>query len=71
MANKVFDIPFIDVLHIQDAAMPLALGERRKHQILESAFEVLKGYDGTSMQDIADAAKVKRTLVHQYFNDKK
>lgn len=73
MNKKVFDVPYIDeVLSIHEGEKPLSLGERRKRQILEAAFEVLlhKGYDGTSMQDIAQAAKVKRTLVHHYFKTK-
>lgn len=46
--------------------------EEKKNKILQAALKVLskKGYENTTINDIADAAKMSRGLLHYYFKDK-
>jgi len=46
--------------------------ENTEQRIVEAAKEVfiLKGYDGARMQEIADAAKINKALLHYYFRSK-
>lgn len=45
---------------------------RRKRQILDAALQLFikKGYENTSIQDIADAADISKGLVYKYFESK-
>ena len=49
-----------------------ALAETTENQILISAHEifVIKGYEGTRMQEIADHAGINKSLLHYYFRSK-
>ncbi len=46
--------------------------EEKANRILKAALEVLskKGYENTTINDIADTAKLSRGLLHYYFKDK-
>jgi AcrR family transcriptional regulator len=46
--------------------------EEKAERIMEAALVVLskKGYENTTINDVADAAKVSRGLLHYYFKDK-
>lgn len=46
--------------------------ENIEEQILQAAFDVFveKGYENTKMQDIADKAGIKRTVLNYYFRTK-
>lgn len=46
--------------------------EEKVSRILKAALEVLskKGYENTTINDIADTAKLSRGLLHYYFKDK-
>jgi AcrR family transcriptional regulator len=46
--------------------------EEKANQILQAALKVLskKGYESTTINDIADEAKMSRGLLHYYFKDK-
>lgn len=48
------------------------LAVRRKKQILDAALQLFtkKGYENTSIQDIADAADISKGLVYKYFVSK-
>ena len=46
--------------------------EDKAKKILAAALEILskKGYENTTINDIADSAKLSRGLLHYYFKDK-
>jgi len=48
------------------------INENRESQILEAAKNIFtrKGYDGTSMQEIADQANISKSMLHYYFRSK-
>ncbi len=52
--------------------MPRSGGERTRKTILIAAEKLFsnKGYDGTSIQDIATAAKVNKALIYYHFKNK-
>jgi AcrR family transcriptional regulator len=46
--------------------------EEKAERMIEATLAVLskKGYENTTINDVADAAKVSRGLLHYYFKDK-
>lgn len=53
--------------------MPRRGKEEKAERMMEATLAVLskKGYENTTINDVADAAKVSRGLLHYYFKDKK
>lgn len=47
--------------------------DKRKHQILDAALEIIvsKGYEGSSMSDIVEKSKLSKGAIYWYYSSKK